>query len=198
MIVNTTLSLCNIILSSISNIWWNKDIHVNGIGYVMMCVHPNLRTSSLSTLFFSILIWLGVAKWCGVSLVVAMGKNPTMGQELWQKAFCVKSSSIPKLKNYKMLKMLFKSYMNGCPLDLDHHILVQWSLSIEYFGMWRLGMCIGILFCLFVILSRGLWKSIWFVLLTRIIWMSYLWRIWHVFVSFVWTVVRMNAKMSNG
>lgn len=88
--------------------------------------------------------------------------------------------------------------MNGCPLDLNHHILAQWNLSIELFGMWKLRMLIGIHISSSVILSRGLWISIQFVLITRIIWCNYLWKIWRVFVSYVRTDTGLNAKMSNG
>jgi hypothetical protein len=74
------MSLCNIVLNSIGNIWWNKDIHSNGIGYGSMTVnHHKLRVVSHGTLFLSIQIWLGIAKCYGVSIEMAMGKNSTIG-----------------------------------------------------------------------------------------------------------------------
>jgi len=127
-----------------------------------------------------------------------MGKDTMMGQEFWLKDFCVESNSILKLENYKMLRKLWSFCENSCLLDLNHHILAQWNLSIELFGMWKLGMLIGIHFSSFVILSRGLWKFIQFVPLKRIIWHTYLWKIRCVFVSSVWTNARLSAKMSKG
>jgi hypothetical protein len=67
------LSLCNIVLNSIGNIWWEKDIQLNGIGYGMTGAYPNLRVTSHDTLFLCIQIWLGVAKCYLWSL---FGKGP--------------------------------------------------------------------------------------------------------------------------
>jgi hypothetical protein len=62
MIKDMILSLCNIVLNSIGNVWWKKDNQLNRIGYGMMGAHPNLRVTSHDTLFLCIQIWQGVAK----------------------------------------------------------------------------------------------------------------------------------------
>jgi hypothetical protein len=53
------------------------------------------------------------------------GKGPRDEARTMIKGFCIKNNSIPKLESYKMLKRSFNSYMNSCPLDLNHHIMVQ-------------------------------------------------------------------------
>jgi hypothetical protein len=56
MIKDMILSLCNIVLNSIGNVWWKKDNQLNRIGYGMMGAHPNLRVTSHDTLFLCIQI----------------------------------------------------------------------------------------------------------------------------------------------
>jgi hypothetical protein len=51
MIVNMTQSLRNIVLSFIGNIWWNKDTHLNGIGFGVMGAHPSLRVVNCDILY---------------------------------------------------------------------------------------------------------------------------------------------------
>jgi hypothetical protein len=60
-----TWSLCNIVLNYIGNTWWNKDIHLNGIGYGVMDVLPNLRVASHGISCFDSQILLRVAKCYG-------------------------------------------------------------------------------------------------------------------------------------
>jgi hypothetical protein len=188
--------LCNIVLSFIGVIWWSKDMFL--IGFRVMVVHPNSKATNHDTLCLDIQIWLKVAKCYGIFLVAIMERDPMMGHELWSNNFFRDNNLMPKAKSCKMLKRWLYPHKNGFLIGMNHHILVLSILSIKLFGMLRLKMLVKYHLCSFVILWRGQWKSIRFVLLTKTTSFNYLLKIWHVFVSFVWMTIRQIANMFNG
>jgi hypothetical protein len=163
-----------------------------------MDVHPNSKIANHGTLCLNIQIWLEVAKCYEVFSVIIMERDPMMGQELWLNDFFSKNNLMPKAKSCRMLKRWLYSYKNSCLIGMNHRMLVLSNLSTSFFDMLKLKMLIGYHPCSFVILSKGQWKSIQFVLLTKKTSFNYLLRIWHVFVSFGWIDVKLIAKKFNG
>jgi hypothetical protein len=127
MIESMILNLFNIVSNCIGNTWWIMNTHHNGIRCGVIVVQHNLKVVSHGLLCQGILVWLEVAKCCGASLVVVMGKDPMMGQGLWLRDFFKKSSSMLMGWSYRMLKRWLPSYMNNYQADHNHLILVHES-----------------------------------------------------------------------
>ncbi len=96
------LNLFNIISNCIGNTWWIMNMHHNDTGCGVMVVQHNLRVTSHGFLCQGILVWLEVAKYCGVFLVVVMGRDPMMGQGLWLKYLFEKNNSMLMGWSYTM------------------------------------------------------------------------------------------------
>jgi hypothetical protein len=166
MIETMILSLLITISNCIGNIWWIMNMHHIGIGCGMMVVLPNLRITSHGFLFQGIQIWLEVAKWCGISFVAVMGRGSMMGQKLWWKDFFGNNNSMFMVWSCKMPTRWLFFYMNNCLVNYNHLILVHESHYKFFYGMWKQKMLSGYFFCSFVILSKGQWRFIQFILWT--------------------------------